>query len=79
MKILLSAFFLLAFIPSSKAVTTKMFKVLDTCARYRLREIDARQAIEKLNLESNNSSEIGLKNIVSNYCAVFTPNEKIEF
>ena len=79
MKILLSAFFLLAFIPSSKAVTTKMFKVLDTCARYRLREIDARQAIEKLNLESKNSSEIGLKNIVSNYCSVFTPNEKIEF
>ena len=79
MKILLSAFFLLAFIPSSKAVTTKMFKVLDTCARYRLREIDAREAIEKLNLESNNSSEIGLKNIVSNYCSVFTPNEKIEF
>ena len=79
MKILLSVSFLLAFIPSSKAVTTKMFKVLDTCARYRLREIDARQAIEKLNLESNNSSEIGLKNIVSNYCSVFTPNEKIEF
>ena len=79
MKILLSAFFLLAFIPSSNAVTTKMFKVLDTCARYRLREIDAREAIEKLNLESNNSSEIGLKNIVSNYCSVFTPNEKIEF
>ena len=79
MKILLSAFFLLAFIPSSKAVTTKMFKVLDTCARYRLREIDARQAIEKLNLESKNSSEIGLKNIVSNYCSVFSPNEKIEF
>ena len=79
MKILLSAFFLLAFIPSSKAVTTKMFKVLDTCASYRLREIDAKQAIEKLNLESKNYSEIGLKYIVSNYCSVFTPNEKIEF
>ena len=34
---------------------------------------------EKLKLESNNSSEIDLKNIVSNYCSVFTPNEKIEF
>ena len=79
MKILLSAFFLLAFIPSSKAVTTKMFKVLDTCARYRLREIDAREAIDKLKLESKNSSEIDLKNIVSNYCSVFTPNEKIKF
>ncbi len=79
MKILLSTFFLLAFIPSSKAVTTKMFKVLDTCARYRLREIDAREAIDKLKLESKNSSEIDLKNIVANYCSVFTPNEKIKF
>ena len=79
MKILLPAFFFLAFLPPSKAVTTKMFKVLDTCARYRLNEIDAKEAIEKLNLESNNSSEIGLKNIVRKYCSVFTPNEKIEF
>ena len=79
MKILLAAFFLFAFIPPSNGVTTKMFKVLDTCARYRLREIDVRQAIEKLKLESKNSSEIDLKNIVSNYCSVFTPNEKIKF
>ena len=79
MKILLSIFFLFAFIPQSKAVTTKMFRVLDTCARFRIREIDAKQAIEKLKLESKNSSEIDLKNIVSNYCSVFTPNEKIKF
>ena len=79
MKILLPAFFLFAFLPPSKAVTTKMFKVLDTCARYRLKEIDAKEAIEKLKLKSKNSSDIGLKNIVSNYCSVFTPNEKIEF
>ena len=79
MKILLSAFFLFAFIPPSKAVTTKMFKVLDTCARYRLGEIDAKQAIEKLKLDSKNSSAIDLKNIVSNYCSVFTPNENIKF
>ena len=79
MKILLSAFFLFAFIPPSKGVTTRMFKVLDTCARYRLKEIDAKEAIEKLKLESKNSSKIDLKNIVSNYCSVFTPNEKIEF
>ena len=79
MKILLSTFFLFAFITPSKAVTTKMFKVLDTCARYRLGEIDAKQAIEKLKLESKNSSEIDLKNIVSNYCSVFTPNETIKF
>ena len=79
MKNLLFAFFLLAFLPPSKAVTTKMFKVLDTCARYRLKEIDAKEAIEKLKLKSNNSSDIGLKNIVRNYCSVFTPNENIKF
>ena len=56
-----------------------MFKVLDTCARYRLGEIDAKQAIEKLKLKSKNSSKIDLKNIVSNYCSVFTPNENIKF
>ena len=79
MKTLLAAFFLFTFTPASKAVTTKMFKVLDTCARYRLMEIDAKEAIEKLKLESKNSSELDLKNIVSNYCSVFTPNEKIKF
>ena len=79
MKNLLFALFLFAFLPPSKAVTTKMFKVLDTCARYRLKEIDAKEAIEKLKLKSKNSTDIGLKNIVSNYCSVFTPNEKIDF
>ena len=79
MKIFFAAFLLFAFLPPSTAVTTKMFKVLDTCARYRLKEIDANEAIEKLKLESKNSSEIDLKNIVSTYCSVFTPNEKIEF
>ena len=79
MKILLAAFFIFAYLPSSKAVTTKMFKVLDTCARYRLKEIDAKKAAEKLKLESKDYSEIELKNIVSSYCSVFTPNEKIKF
>ena len=79
MKILFAAFFLFAFMSPSSAVTTKMFRVLDTCARYRLDEIDAKEAIEKLKLKSNNYSGIGLKKIVSNYCSVFTPNEKIEF
>ena len=77
MKIFLSAFVLFAFIPSSKAVTTKMFKVLDTCARYRLGEIDADEAIEKLKLM--NSSTNQPKVLVKKYCSVFTPNEKIEF
>ena len=79
MKSLFVAFCLIFLIYPAEAVTTKMFKVLDTCARYRLGEIDAKQAIEKLKLKSKNSSEIDLKNIVSNYCSVFTPNENIKF
>ena len=79
MKILLSAYFLLAFISPTRAVTTKMFKVLDTCARYRLKEIDSKEAIEKLKLKFQNTSRIESKDIVSKYCSVFTPNQKIEF
>ena len=79
MKILLSAYFLLAFISPTRAVTTKMFKVLDTCARYRLKEIDSKEAIEKLKLKFQNTSKIESKDIVSKYCSVFTPNQKIEF
>lgn len=79
MKIFLIAFILLSFCSPSNAVTTKMFKVLDTCARYRLNEIDVKEAIEKLKLQSKNFSEFELKEIVNSYCSVFTPNEKIEF
>ena len=61
------------------AVTTKMFKVLDTCARYRLGEINANEAIEKLKLKLTNSSTNQSKDLVKKYCSVFTPNEKIEF
>ena len=59
------------------AVTTKMFKVLDTCARYRLNEINAKDAIEKLKLKSN--KEIEEKIIVKKYCSVFTPNQRVDF
>ena len=79
MKILLSAYFLFAFISPTRAVTTKMFKVLDICARYRLKEIDSKEAIEKLKLKFQNTSKIESKDIVSKYCSVFTPNQKIEF
>ena len=77
MKYLFFAFYLSFLIYPAKAVTTKMFKVLDTCARYRLGEIDADDAIEKLKLM--NSSSNNPKDIVKKYCSVFTPNEKIEF
>ena len=79
MKILLIAFFLNSFISPTNAVTTKMFKVLDTCARYRLKEIDVKEAMEKLKLKPQNTSQVELKEIISRYCSVFTPNEKIEF
>ena len=79
MKYLLVVFYLSFLIYPAEAVTTKMFKVLDTCARYRLGEINANEAIEKLKLKSTNSSTTQPNDIVKKYCSVFTPNEKIEF
>ena len=52
MKYLFVVFYLFFPIHPAEAVTTKMFKVLDTCARYRLGEITANEAIEKLKLKS---------------------------
>ena len=63
MKFLFVVFYLSFLIHPAEAVTTKMFKVLDTCARYRLGEIDADDAIEKLKLM--NSSPGKPKDIVS--------------
>ncbi|KGF97292.1 hypothetical protein EU96_1004 [Prochlorococcus marinus str. MIT 9302] len=77
MKSLFIIFYLSFLIYPAEAVTTKMFKVLDTCARYRLGEIDSNEAIEKLKL--SNSSTNQPKDLVRKYCSVFTPNEKIEF
>ena len=77
MQFLFFVFYLIFLIYPAEAVTTKMFKVLDTCARYRLGEINADEAIEKLKL--TNSSTIKPKDLVRKYCSVFTPNEKIEF
>ena len=77
MKFLFIIFYSSFLVYPAEAVTTKMFKVLDTCARYRLGEIDADEAIEKLKLK--NSSTNQTKDLVRKYCSVFTPNEKIEF
>jgi hypothetical protein len=79
MKFLFIIFYLNFLIYPAEAVTTKMFKVLDTCARYRLGEIDANETIEKLKLKLMNSSYNQPKDLVRKYCSVFTPNEKIEF
>ena len=79
MKSLFVIFILSSLIYPAEAVTTKMFKVLDTCARYRLGEINADEAIDKLKLKLTNSSTNEPKDLVRKYCSVFTPNEKIEF
>ena len=81
MKYLFVVFYFFFLIYPAEAVTTKMFKVLDTCARYRLGEINANEAIEKLKLKLKltNSSTSQPKDLVKKYCSVFTPNEKIEF
>ncbi|AIQ94422.1 hypothetical protein [Prochlorococcus sp. MIT 0604] len=79
MKYLFVVFYLFSLIYPVEAVTTKMFKVLDTCARYRLGEINANEAIEKLKLKLTNSYTNQPKDLVKKYCSVFTPNEKIEF
>ena len=79
MKYLFIVFYLFFLIYPAEAVTTKMFKVLDTCARYRLGEINADEAMEKLKLKITNSSINQPKDLVKKYCSVFTPNERIEF
>ena len=79
MKYLFVVYYLFFLIYPVEAVTTRMFKVLDTCARYRLGEINANEAIEKLKLKLTNSSINQPKDLVKKYCSVFTPNEKIEF
>ena len=79
MKSLFIIFYLSFLNYPAEAVTTKMFKVLDTCARYRLGEIDANEAIEKLKLKLTNSYTNQPNDLVRKYCSVFTPNEKIEF
>ena len=79
MKYLFVVFYLFILIYPAEAVTTKMFKVLDTCARYRLGEINANEAIEKLKLKLTNYYNNQPKDLVKKYCSVFTPNEKIEF
>ena len=77
MKSLFVIFYLSFLIYPAEAVTTKMFKVLDTCARYRLGEIDANKAIEKLKLIKSSKNQPN--DLVRKYCSVFTPNEKIQF
>ena len=79
MKLLLFSTLLLFLITPSKAVSKRMFEVLDTCARYRLKEKTALVAIKdlKLKYEGKDSSEAEV--FIQLYCSVFTPNENVDF
>ena len=79
MKFLLLLSLLWGFVMPSKAVTTRMFKVLDTCARYRLKEKTALVAIKDLKLKYDGNDDREAELFIKLYCSVFTPNENVEF
>ena len=79
MKCLLLATLLLVFTTPSKAVTTRMFKVLDTCARFRMKEKTAFVAIKDLKLKYDGNDESEAELFIKLYCSVFTPNENVDF
>ena len=79
MRYLLLFTLLLGLITSSKAVTRRMFEVLDTCARYRLKEKTALMAIKDLKLKYEGKNESEAELFIKLYCSVFTPNENVDF
>ena len=79
MKCLLIVILLLELYTPSKASSTRMFKVLDTCARYRLKEKTALVAIKDLKLEHDGKDESEADLFIKLYCSVFTPNGSLDF
>ena len=79
MRIFILSNLIFLFFNPAYSVTTRMFRVLDTCARYRLNEINPYETIEKLKLNFEKKDINQAKIIIKKYCSVFTPNEKIEF
>ncbi len=79
MKYLLLLTVLLGLSIPLEAATTRMFKVLDTCARYRLKEKTALVAIKDLKLEYAGKDESEAELFIKLYCSVFTPNENVDF
>ena len=63
----------------SGAVTTRMFKVLDSCARYMLKGKTALVAIKDLKLKYEGKDESEAELFIKLYCSVFTPNENVDF
>ena len=66
-------------ISPSKAVSRRMFEVLDTCARYRLKEKTALVAIKDLKLKYEGKDKREAEVFIKLYCSVFTPNENVDF
>ena len=79
MKILLLSTLFLGLITPSKAVSRRMFEVLDTCARYRLKEKTALVAIKDLRLKYEGKDKREAEVFIKLYCSVFTPNENVDF
>ena len=79
MKYLLVLTVFLGLIIPSKALANRMFKVLDTCARYRLKEKTAVDAIKDLKLKYEGKVENEADLFIKLYCSVFIPNESIDF
>ena len=79
MKFLLIGTLLLVLSTPAKATSTRMFKVLDTCARYRLKEKTALVAIKDLKLKYEGKDDSEAELFIKLYCSVFTPNENVDF
>ena len=79
MKLILFSTLLLILITPSKAVSRRMFEVLDTCARYRLKEKTALVAIKDLKLKYEGKDEREAELFLKLYCSVFTQNENVDF
>ena len=79
MKFLLLSTLFFGFLLPSNAVSRRMFDVLDTCARFRLKEKTALVAIKDLKLKYEGKDESEAELFIKLYCSVFTPNEKVDF
>ena len=79
MKFLLLSILSIGLISPTKAVSRRMFEVLDTCARYRLKEKTALVAIKDLKLRYEGKDKSEAEVFIKLYCSVFTPNENVDF
>ena len=71
MKFLLLSALLLGLINPLKATSRRMFEVLDTCARYRLKEKTAQVAIKDLKLKYEGMEGREADLFIKLYCSAF--------